>query len=69
MNLKTIPLIVFAPVWVPLAIFGAILAMPLILFRRPADAELIADGIVPTHRRYDRELVERMQRQAMGGDR
>ena len=37
------------------------------LFRRPSDEELIADGIVPAGRRYDRELVERMQREAMGG--
>lgn len=32
--------------------------------RQAAD---IADGIVPAGRRYDRELVERMQREAMGG--
>ena len=34
--------------------------------RQAAD---IADGIVPSSRRYDRELVAAMQRQAMGGDR
>lgn len=34
-------------------------------FRRPSAQELIADGIVPTGRRYDRELVEAMQRKAM----
>ena len=35
-------------------------------FRRPSDDELIADGIVPTHRRYDRALVDAMQRDAIG---
>lgn len=36
-------------------------------FRRASDEELIADGIVPTSRRYDRALVDAMQREAMGG--
>ena len=36
-------------------------------FRRPSEEELIADGIVPTGRRYDRDLVEAMQREAMEG--
>ena len=36
-------------------------------FRRPSEAELIADGIVPTGRRYDRGIIDRMQREAMGG--
>ena len=36
-------------------------------FRRPSEAELIADGIVPTGRRYDRELVEKVQNAFHGG--
>ena len=44
-----------------------ILTFLLEIFGRSSDEELIADGIVPTSRRYDRELIDRMQRQAMGG--
>lgn len=42
-----------------------ILTFLLEIFGRTSDEELIADGIVPTGRRYDRDLVEAMQREAM----
>jgi hypothetical protein len=41
-----------------------ILSLLAAMFRPATEAELIADGIVPTSRRYDRELIDAMQKEA-----
>ena len=42
-----------------------ILDFLLALFSPSTEAEMIADGIVPTYRRYDRELIDAMQADAL----